>query len=178
MFHRTERLLLRPAWPEDWPAIKAGIADLAVLRNLASAPHPYQDKDAQRFASSEPPARFPRFLLTMAETAEVVGTIGIDPDPDGRTEMGYWVARQHWGNGFATEAGRAVLEMARILGHTQIAAAHFVDNPASGAVLRKIGFEPTGEIRERFSLGRGKAAPSVEYALDLPVMAEFAMATA
>ncbi len=178
MFHRTERLLLRPAWPEDWPAIKAGIADLAVLRNLASAPHPYQDKDAQKFANSVPPARFPRFLLTLADTAEVVGTIGIDPDPVGRTEIGYWVARKHWGMGFATEAGRAVLEMARILGHTQMAAAHFVDNPASGAVLRKIGFEPTGEVRERFSIGRGEAAPSVEYALDLTVAANRSMEAA
>lgn len=169
MFHRTERLLLRPAWPEDWPQIKAGIADLAVLRNLASAPYPYQDQDAQKFASSVPPARFPRFLLTLAENGEVVGTIGIDPDPEGRTEIGYWVARKHWGRGFATEAGRAVIEIARSLGHTQMAAGHFVDNPASGAVLRKIGFEPTGEINERFSLGRGEAAPSVEYALDLCV---------
>ena len=41
MFHRTERLLLRPAWPEDWEMILWGIGDERVVRNLARAPWPY-----------------------------------------------------------------------------------------------------------------------------------------
>ena len=40
MFHVTERLLLRPAWPEDAEALLGGIADEAIVRNLASAPWP------------------------------------------------------------------------------------------------------------------------------------------
>ena len=46
-------------------------------------------------------------------------------------------------------------------------ASHFVDNPASGRVLRKSGFVPTGETRQLYSLGRDETAPSVRYALDL-----------
>ena len=41
MFFRSERLFLRPVWPEDWQAILNGIADEAVVRNLARAPWPY-----------------------------------------------------------------------------------------------------------------------------------------
>jgi len=40
MFHRSERLLLRPAWPEDWQAVHAAIADEGIVRNLATAPWP------------------------------------------------------------------------------------------------------------------------------------------
>ena len=47
----------------------------------------------------------------------------------------------------------------------RIAAGHFVDNPASGAVLRKLGFEPTGEILSYPCRARGTHVDSVEYLL-------------
>ena len=81
----------------------------------------------------------------------------------GTVELGYWIARRFWGQGFATEAGMAVLAIAAALGHSEATAAHFLDNPASGKVLRKLGFEPTGRIEERFSCGRGSAAQAVQY---------------
>src|SRR3546814_17905573 len=56
-----------------------------------------------------------------------------------------------------------MLDLARTLGIPRLTAAHFVDNPASGAVLRKLGFRPTGRRIERASLGRGTPAPTVEY---------------
>src|SRR3546814_1399027 len=56
-----------------------------------------------------------------------------------------------------------MLVLARTLGIPRLTAAHFVDNPASGAVLRKLGFRPTGRRIERASLGRGTPAPTVEY---------------
>jgi hypothetical protein len=59
-----------------------------------------------------------------------------------------------------------VLSLARTLGHKVLMARHFLDNPASGRVLRKLGFAPTAS-GEQFSLGRGVAAPSLAYALDL-----------
>jgi L-amino acid N-acyltransferase YncA len=62
---------------------------------------------------------------------------------------------------------RALLPVARALGHRELVASHFVDNPASGRVLRKLGFCPTGEIRDRFSLGRGGEAPACLLSLTL-----------
>lgn len=167
MFHRSERLLLRPIWPEDWQGIKAGIADLAVLRNLASAPHPYRDKDAQDFTRKPITPRFPRFVVTHALTSEIVGTIGIDPSDSGDPEIGYWIARAHWGRGYATEAGRAAVSVTKALRHKRVVGAHFLDNPASGKVLRKLGFTSTGTTRKQFSLGRGEEADAAEYELDL-----------
>ena len=173
MFHRSERLLLRPPWPEDWQAVRAGIADEGVVRNLASAPWPYADSDAQDWCGQAFAPDCPRFLVTIARSAEVIGCIGIGPLPiedgggDGIMEMGYWIARAHWGRGYATEAAAAMLEIARMLGHSRIEAGHFVDNPASGKVLRKVGFLPTGRVEPRHSKGRGYSASCVLYRIDL-----------
>lgn len=169
MFHVSQRLLLRPIWPEDWQGLFAGIADKGVVRNLASAPWPYAEEDAREFAARPIEPLFPRFAITRSTDATIIGCIGIDPleDRDDAVELGYWIARTHWGRGYATEAGAAALQVARALGHNEIIASHFLDNPASGTVLRKLGFEPTGRVVERHSCGRGAAAPTAEYALDL-----------
>lgn len=169
MFHRSERLLLRPPWPEDWNLVLCGIADEGVVRNLASAPWPYNARDAHNFVNLPARPMFPRFLITRASDAALVGCIGLDPR-DGNVELGYWIARPYWGQGFATESGAAALEIAQTLGHKAIVASHFLDNPASGKVLRKLGFTPTGRVLERHSCGRGGKAPIEEYELSLVAM--------
>ncbi len=169
MFHRSPRLLLRPIWPEDWQGVLGGIADERVVRDLASTPWPYHAEHARAFTADQPQPLFPRCLITRASDAAVVGCIGIDPVEGEATaaELGYWIAQPHWGQGYATEAGTAMIAVARLLGHGLLTAAHFSDNPASGRVLRKLGFEPTGKVRPRFSCGRGAAAMALEYGLDL-----------
>lgn len=172
VFHRSERLLLRPVWPEDWQGVLSGIADEGVVRNLASAPWPYREQDARAFTAMPIDPLSPRFLITRARDAQVVGCIGIDPPPAedgenaGTIEVGYWIARPHWGQGYASEAGRAILSIARTLGYKRVIASHFLDNPASGKVLEKLGFVSTGRIVDRHSCGRGEKAPTAEYALD------------
>ncbi len=172
MFHRSERLLLRPIWPEDWQSVHTGIADEGVVRNLASAPWPYREEDARAFTALPIAPLCPRFLVTRARDAAVIGCIGIDPPPvedaenHSTVEVGYWIARPHWGQGYATEAGRAVLAVAQTLGYRRVIGSHFLDNPASGKVLAKLGFEPTGRVVDRHSCGRGEKAPTAEYALE------------
>lgn len=168
MFIRSERLFLRPAWPEDWEELYPLIADEGIVRNLARVPWPYGEQHARDFTARRPEPRLPGFLVTLpgAEGSKIVGSCGLY-ETEGQTELGYWIARDHWGKGYASEAARAVLCVAQAIGHRRILAGHFADNPASGRVLCKAGFRPTGEIRRTFSLGRGGAAASVEYAVDL-----------
>ena len=170
MFATTERLLLRPAWAEDAPAIYRAIVDEGIVRNLAKAPWPYSLADAEAFAATERSPSEPAMLIFLrkADGPELVGSIGFGRDPSGRLEFGYWIARPHWGRGYATEAGRAVIAAARdSLRITRLNAGHFLDNPASGRVLHKLGFRPTGQIVPRFSLGRGEAAPCRLFELEL-----------
>lgn len=168
MFHRSERLLLRPPWPEDWHAVHAGIAEESVVRNLARAPWPYAEDNARDWCALAPSPYAPTFVVTLADSGEAIGCIGIDPSGEGGAmELGYWIARAHWGAGYATEAALGMIEIARMSGERQLTASHFVDNPASGKVLRKAGFVPTGRVEPRFSAGRGEEAPCVLYRLDL-----------
>ena len=171
MFARTERLLLRPGWIEDAPALFRAVDDEAIVRNLTSVPWPYALADAEAFLARERKAEEPNFLIfrRTASGPELVGTIGIMPrSTDGEAAIGYWIARPHWGCGYATEAGRAVIAIARhTLRMKRLESGHFVDNPASGRVLEKLGFRPTGEIAPRYSPGRGEAVPCRMLTLDL-----------
>lgn len=178
MFHVTERLLLRPAWPEDADAIFGGIADEGLIRNLARAPWPYSRADAQAFAMRGQDPLLPNFLVTHpgSDGTRVVGSAGLGELEDGGVELGYWIARPYWNRGFATEAVRGVIEIARLLGHANLTAGHFADNPASGRVLRKAGFQPTGQIAKRHSCGRGEAVDCVMFALDLVERSELPVA--
>ncbi len=156
MFARTPRLLLRPGWMEDDVALTLAINDPAILRNLSRAPAPYGLNDAQDFLALPQHPRMPRLLaFTRTHGApRLIGGCGVHLNEEGAPELGYWIARPYWGLGFATEAARAVLGMARANGVTDIRAAHFIDNPASGNVLRKLGFRFTGQVERRHSRGR------------------------
>ena len=168
MFIRSANLFLRPAWPEDWEELHPLIADEGIVRNLARAPWPYTQQHARDFTTRGQDPSLPSFLVTLpgADGSRIVGSCGLG-EHDGQAELGYWIAREHWGKGYATEAARAVLCVAKALGNKRILAGHFADNPASGRVLLKAGFLPTRRNRLRFSLGRGCEVVSVEYAADL-----------
>jgi RimJ/RimL family protein N-acetyltransferase len=166
MFARTERLLLRPGFAEDAPLLADVLNDEGLARNLNALPWPYAADQAAQFLTTPQHPLLPRLLMVKrtSGTPRVIGGIGIDRQiaDDGSAEFsfGYWIARRYWGLGFATEAGRAVLAMARTNGLPRLTASHFIDNQASGAVLRKLGFRPTGRIILRHSPARGGAAPA------------------
>ena len=169
MFARTDRLLLRPGWAEDAPALARAIADEQIVRNLATAPWPYALKDAEAFLASPRDPVMPTFLITERTSGapRIVGSCGLGRRPSGAVELGYWIARPHWGQGFATEASRALIDIARTLKLPRLEGSHFIDNPASGRVLEKLGFVPTGLSAARYSCARGAEAVSKLYRLRL-----------
>ena len=167
MFLRTERLFLRPAWLEDAPELTRAIGREPVVHMLARVPWPYREEDARQWIEAPSDPRLPSLLLTLPdEGGRIVGGCGLH-DQDGRAELGYLVAPEYWGRGDATEAVRGLLLLARIAGHRRITARHAMDNPASGRVLRKAGFRPTGRACPFDSLGRGARVEGPEYVLDL-----------
>jgi RimJ/RimL family protein N-acetyltransferase len=176
MFMRTDRLFLRPTFPEDWRELYRGINDAGVVRMLARAPWPYYEKDAREFCSALRDPMDLRLAITLpgVDGAPMIGQIGMDASAD-VTEVGYWIGRGYRGKGYASEALGGILRMARALGVRRVHAGHYVDNPASGAVLRKAGFRETGEIRPVHALGRGgQMVLSRRYALDLDEMENMA----
>jgi [ribosomal protein S5]-alanine N-acetyltransferase len=141
----SDRLLLRPPVPEDVPFFTEALADYEMTRQLATPPHPYTEADAEAFIDAVTKARamgegWTYIILTKA-TETPVGCCGVHIK-DGRHELGYWIAKSYWGRGFATEAGHRLLAFAfGVVKAEVVEAGWFHDNPASGRVLARLGFE-------------------------------------
>lgn len=164
----TERLVLRCPRDEDAPAIIDIAGDLEVARRLARVPHPYGEADARFFLEEIVPREL-IWALTLRSSARLVGMAGLTPtDVTDVAELGYYLAPAHWGQGLATEATRAIVDFGfAVSGYTSIVASYFAGNPASGRVLRKLGFVETGRAEGR-CLATGLTEPSVAMRLDAP----------
>ncbi len=169
MFVRTPRLTLRPGWPEDAPELAQAIGHEGVVRNLARAPWPYALADAEAFLADFGGPETPRFVICAhaAGSVRIIGMVGVEPLASAAHELGYWITPDAQGRGYATEAARGALAAAHALGIRRVEAGHFVDNPASGRVLRKLGFVPTGELRMTQSRGRGGEVETVRFTREL-----------
>lgn len=135
----TARLRLRRARPEDLDAIHSLVSDLEVVRHTASWPYPADRAYTARRAEPVDPA------LGMAGPVlldgEIIGLMGLI-----EADMGYMFAGAHWGKGYATEIGRALIDhsFARY-DWPRIEAGVFSGNPASARVLEKLGFTYVGD---------------------------------
>jgi hypothetical protein len=90
----------------------------------------------------------PHFIHRAADDV-VVGEIGGGIVAPGVVEIGYAVVRSCWGRGHATDAVRALVELARALPEVErLVANHPVDRPASGRVLEKAGFSCVGDAED------------------------------
>jgi RimJ/RimL family protein N-acetyltransferase len=158
----TERLLLRLPEFRDVPAIATWIGDWDVAKNLASVPHPYSEDNAREFVTRAAEKRALGeghcFAVTRKEDGAFMGACGLLLK-DGRFELGYWLGKPFWRQGYATEAARKVVSFAfHDLKATSVWAGWYHDNPASGRVLQKLGCRPDG-AQPRHSLARGHDVP-------------------
>ncbi len=139
---RTERLLLRPARPEDLDAFHRLVSDFAVVRQTASWPWPPDRAfTASRCQPVPPGDGMVGLVFLPGKTGpELIGSMGAF-----RGGLGYMFARAHWGRGYATEIGRALI--AHVWAHypwDEITATVLEGNPASVRVLEKLGFVAAG----------------------------------
>ncbi len=162
----TERLCLRAPRLEDAKPIAALINDRRIAENTTRIPHPYAIADAREWIDAANTTDGEEsFIITMA--GEIIGGCGLQ-SRDGVPEIGYWLGVPFWGNGYATEAARALIDHAfGDHGYEALLAGARISNPASRRVLEKCGFQWTGvglyRIRairssaplDRFRLERG-----------------------
>lgn len=170
MFVRTERLFLRPGWPEDLEDLLEALEDEDVQRNLVlTTTVPRSAHDLREYLERPRDPLLPHFFIYLrsADGPVLVGGIGFGRHDDGEVEIGYWIAPRFRGRGYAAEAVRAVLNQARTLGHRRVYANHFADNDVNVQVLESAGFHDTGEVRSRFSPWRGVEAKARVYVAEL-----------
>ncbi len=102
----TRRLLLRAPAPQDVPAIARMANDHDIARMTKRMPHPFGQGDAEDFViavAAQNPARANTFLIEHEDHGPV-GVLGMFEDEDRVPETGYWIGREFWGRGLATEA--------------------------------------------------------------------------
>lgn len=147
---RTDRLLLRRFSRSDIPAMVTLMGAREVAATTLRIPHPYSASDAEAFLAKLETGEQIAFAITLHPDQPLIGGVGLRMERDhNRAELGYWIGVPYWGNGYATEAARAVLQHGfDTLGLQRIYASHFSNNPASSAVLRKIGMQHEGSLRE------------------------------
>ena len=163
----TERLLLRSPRAADISKFVPLINDFDVVKNLSRVPYPYTEDDGCAFITkiTESIAAGTDYAFAILLKPDTyIGTCGVHPERG--WEFGYWLGKPYWGKGYATEAGRRVVTHAfEELKGEALTASWFHDNPKSGRVLEKLGFQPQGE-GEIACLSRGVTVNCHVVALD------------
>lgn len=150
----TERLLLRPFVMSDAKDVQRLAGDRAIADTTLNIPHPYEDGMAEEWISTHQPkfeaGELSNFAIVLQTSGELIGAIGLRIIPRfERAELGYWIGRPFWQNGYCTEAGCAVLQYGfSVLKLNRIHASHLTRNPTSGRVMRKMGMANEGHARQ------------------------------
>jgi RimJ/RimL family protein N-acetyltransferase len=165
----TRRLSLRRPNDDDVDAIVNIVGNWDVARRLARAPHPYGPADARYFLEQVVPAEWV-WAITLQGSGAFLGAVGLTPEEGAdMADLGYWLSPAHWGQGFTTEAARAVVSFGfERVGFSFLTSGYFADNPASGQVLRKLGFAEVGRTM-RPCLAAGSEVPAITMELPRPV---------
>ena len=93
------------------------------------------------------------FAIILKTTKELIGAVSLIIDKgSNRAELGYWIGKEYWNQGYCTEAARAIVDygFGQLLLH-KITASHFYGNPSSGKVMSKIGMKKEGCLRKHIA---------------------------
>lgn len=155
-------LTLRALRETDAADLHRLINDWSVVRMLSRPPFPYPRDlaDAWIADTRRQAGEGSAFHFAVIRDDALIGCVGVSLDRSRReANLGYWLGRDHWGQGLATlAAGRAARWAMASLPIERLTAFVAFDNPASAAVLRRIGFSDSGQGRQPF-LSRGGDHP-------------------
>ena len=156
---RTQRFLMRAPTLADAERVTELVRDPRIYEKVARIPPDQSvEQTGKWFLNCERGNELGTdHVFLIIEAGEVIGTVGAHrPATSEPFEIGYWIAPQAWGRGVATEAACALIGWLDARGQADtLVSGHFADNPASGRVLEKLGFEVirTGPV---YCLGRGR----------------------
>jgi len=151
----TEHLTLREYTPDDVPAVLAYRRTPEYLHY-----YPWTDrteagvrKFLQMFFDwrDEEPRRKFQFAITISESWQLIGSVGVrrKPGNEWEADIGYELAAEHWGKGYATEAAHAMVDFGfRELKVHRVSAGCVAENTASVRVLERLGLRLEGQLRE------------------------------
>lgn len=151
---KSERLVLRPFRSSDAPVVQELAGDIEVARTTHGIPHPYPIEAAETWISNhsrniENGTAYPLAII-LKGTDLLIGTMTLRVDKQhNKGELAYWIGRNYWGNGFATEAARTIMDFGFFeINLNRIWAMAMVSNPASSRVMQKVGMKQEGILTQ------------------------------
>ena len=146
----TDRLLMRLFKQSDSKNVSIMCNNYNVYKSTLGLPYPYPIECAIAWINSHEENyssdKSYTFAITLKEDGKLLGCIGVSYHKNNRNgEIGYWISEEYWGNGYATEATKAIIEFAfKEKSYHKVYARHFASNPASGRVMEKCGMKLEG----------------------------------
>lgn len=151
----TERLILKE-WEntkEEIDVLVTNLNDKDFTRGFVNTKFPYSKKDAKEWLSKMDERKSKSgfcFKIIEKNSNKIIGNISLSCRDDIKNaEFGYWICREKWNNGYATEVLRKIIEFSFSRGIHKICGKHFADNPASGKVMKKCGMKKEGKQKEQ-----------------------------
>ncbi len=150
----TTRLVLRPFTPTDAPHLLALISDRQVAATTLRIPHPCTSAHVAEWLSTHmqeyEAGQTIRWAITRQPDRALVGGVSLFRKPEFESaELGFWIGKAYWGQGYASEAASRVLAYGFEHVRLNRIEAHFMDeNLASGSVLTKLGLQHEGLHRQ------------------------------
>lgn len=159
----SNRILLRP-WHESDAEVLYKYASDPVIGERAGWPPHKSVEESREIIRTVFNDALCTWAIVLRETNEPIGAMGYGPSCEcnlparpGEPIVGYWVGKPYWNQGICTEALQLMLEHIRKTTQLRsLISGHFVDNSASGRVMEKCGFVPTGETVVDEGLYQGK----------------------
>lgn len=149
----TARLRLRPYLPSDAADVQRLAGDARVADTTANIPHPYPDGAAQTWIAGLAPALAAgtriAYAITLRQDGALIGTVDLHEmsRTHARAMLGYWIGVPSWGQGYATEATRRLIDHGHAAhGLSRIGGACLARNPASARVMEKAGLRLEGRL--------------------------------
>ena len=162
---KTKRLTLkRPDKSINKKLFASLVGEWDIAKWLSDVPYPYTEKHAEKFIKRSSPddLRFSVFYDGI-----LVGGVGVSYEANNELDIGYWIAKDYWSYGFATEASLGLINYVRNETDFKVITACYIkSNKASAKVLKKLGFIEIGECEEYF-LSRKETMDCVDLILDL-----------
>lgn len=145
----TERLIIRPWETADREAFAGLTRDPEVMRYVHGGT-PYAENEIEEFLSRQARqlAEVDVCMGALIEkvSMQVIGVCGIQPlGTTGDLEIGWWVARDKWGHGYATEGGRAAMEHVLSM-RPRVVAIIDPENEPSKRVVGRLGMKLEGRV--------------------------------
>ena len=147
----TERLVIKSPEIDDKVELTQLINDYDVVQWLSTIPFPYTARDAEDFIerSQEKILKQESYNFMIFQNNKLLGGIALTEFNGPSCELGYWLGKRYWGNGFATEAVGGILKFGfDDLSLNEIYASYKIGNEASKNVLKKCGFHFYREFQE------------------------------